>query len=63
MLMEELSLEGYMQGLSLTSSQHYGVGYGYVYRPQLERFTNTSIDLSTYRRDDYDDFVPHRNLM
>ena len=52
------SLEGHMQMLSLTSSQYYGVTYVHDYRPQLERSTSTSIYLSTYRRDDYDeDFV------
>ena len=29
--------------------------YIHDYRPQLERSTSTSIGLSTYRRDDYDD--------
>ena len=58
------SLEGHMQGLSLTSGQDYGVRYVHDYRPQLERYTSTSIGLSTYRRDNYDnDFVPHRNSM
>ena len=58
------SLEGHMQGLSLTSGQHYDVTYIYDYRPQLERSTSTSISLSTYRKDDYDDdFVLHRNSM
>ena len=42
-----------MLELSLTSAQYYDVRYGYNYRPQLERFTSTSIGLSTYRRDDY----------
>jgi len=50
--------------LSLTSDQHYGVTYVHDYRPQLEKSTSTSIGLSTYRRDEYDDdFVPHRNSM
>ena len=58
------SLEGHMQMLSLTSGQYYGVTYVHDYRLQLKRFTSTSIGLSTYRRDDYnDDFVPHRNSM
>jgi len=57
------SLEGHMQMLSLKSGQHYGVTYAHDYRPQLERSTSTSISLSTYRRDDYDDFVPHHNSM
>ena len=58
------SLKGHIQMLSLTSGQHYGVTYIHDYRPQLERSTSTSIGLSTYRRDDYDDdFVPHRNSM
>ena len=56
------SLESHTQGLSLTSNQHYGVGYGYDYRPQLERSTSISIGLSTYRKDYYD-FMPHRNSM
>ena len=43
--------------LSLKSGQHYGVTYVHDYRPQLERFTSTSIGLSTYHKDDYDDFV------
>ena len=56
------SLKGHVQILSLTSGQHYGVPYIHDYRPQLERFTSTSIDLSTYRRDDYDDdFVSNHN--
>ena len=33
------SLEGHIQGLSLTSSQHYGVEYGYDHKSQLERST------------------------
>jgi len=37
------SLEGYMHGLCLTSDQYYGVGYGYVHEPQLERSVSTSI--------------------
>ena len=49
------SLERHMQVLSLTSGQHYGVTYVHDYRPQLERYMSTSISLSTYRRDDYDD--------
>jgi len=57
------SLEGHMQMLSLTSGQHYGVTYVHDYRPQLERYMSTSISLFTYRRDDYDDFVLHRNSM
>ena len=58
------SLKGHIQMLSLTSDQHYGLTYIHNYRPQLERSTSTSIGLSTYRRDDYDDdFVPHRNSM
>ena len=58
------SLEGRMQMLSLISGQHYGVTYVHDYRSQLERYMSTSIGLSTYRRDDYDDnFVPHRNSM
>ena len=61
---ETYSLEGHMQMLSLTSSQQYDVTYVHEYRSQLERSTSTSIGLSTYRRDDYDDdFVPHRNSM
>ena len=44
-----------MQGSNLTSDQYYGVGYGYDYIPQRERFTSTSISLSTYRGDDYND--------
>ena len=56
------SLERHMQMLSLTSGQHYGVTYVHDYRPQFERYMSTSIGLSTYRRDDYDDdCVPHRN--
>jgi len=40
------------------------VGYGYDYRPQRERSMSTSIDLSIYRENDYDDdFVSHRNSM
>ena len=58
------SLEGHMQMLSSKSSQEYGVTYVHDYRPQLERSTCTSIGLSTYCRDDYDDdFVPHLNLI
>ena len=58
------SLKCHIQMLSLTSGQHYGVTYIHDYRPQLERSMSTSIDLSTYRRDDYDDdFVPHHNSM
>ena len=58
------SLEGHMQMLSLTSCQHYGVTYVYDYKPQLERYMSINIDLSIYRRDDYDDdFVLHHNLM
>ena len=58
------SLKGHIQMLSLTLGQHYGVTYIHDYKPQLERSTSTSIGLSTYRRDDYDDnFMPHRNLM
>jgi len=48
------SLEGHIQGLSL-SDQYYGVRYGYDYRPQLKRSMSTSIGLSTFHRDDYDD--------
>ena len=56
------SLECHIQELSLTSSQHYGVGYGYSHRPQLERSASTGTDFSTFHRDDAnDDFVPHRN--
>ena len=43
--------------------QHYGVTYVYDYRPQLERSMSIIISSSTYRRDDYDDFVPPRNSM
>ena len=58
------SLKGHIQMLSLTLGQYYGVTYIHDYRSQLERSTSTSISLSTYRRDDYDDdFVPHRNSM
>ena len=61
---ETYNFEGHMQGLSLISSQHYGVTYVHDYIPQLERSTSTSIGLSTYSRDDYDDdFVSHRNSM
>ena len=49
------SLEGHMQMLSLKLGQYYGVTYVHNYKPQLERSTRTSIGLSTYRRDDYDD--------
>ena len=44
---ETYSLKGHMQGLSLTSAQHYDVGYIYDYRPQLERFTKRSTSTST----------------
>jgi len=37
------SLEDYMHGLCLISGQYYGVGYGYVHEPQLERSVSTSI--------------------
>ena len=37
------SLEGHMQMLSLTSSQHYGVTYVHDYKSQLERSTSASI--------------------
>ena len=58
------SLECHMQGLDLTSCQHYGVRYGCGHRPQLERSASTSTSFSTYRRDNYDDdFVPHHNSM
>ena len=58
------SLEGQIQGLDLTSGQHYGVKYDYDNRSQLERSANTSIGFSAYRKDDYDDDVmPHRNSM
>ena len=57
------SLEGHMQMLILTSGQHYGVTYVHDYRSQLDRSMSTSIGLSTYRRDDYDDFVFHHNSM
>ena len=58
------SFEGHMQMLSLTSDQHYGVTYVHDYKPQLEIYMSTSIGLSTYRRDDYDDdFVLHHNSM
>ena len=58
------SLEGHMQMLSLASGQHYGVTYVHDYISQLDRSTSTSIGLSTYRRDDYDDdFMSHRNSM
>ena len=57
------SLEGHMQGLCLTSSQHYGVGYGFDHRPQLEKSAGISTGFSTYCRDDYDDFVFHHNLI
>ena len=36
------SLEGHIQGLSLTSDQHYSVGYCYGHILQLERFASTS---------------------
>ena len=50
--------------LCLTLGQHNGVTYVHDYRPQFEKFTSTSIGLSTYRRDDYDDdCVSHRNSM
>ena len=58
------SLKGYIQMLSLTSGQHYVVTYVHDYRPQFKRYMSTNIDLSTYRRDDYDDdFVLHCNSM
>ena len=40
-----------MQGLGLTASQHYGVGYDYGHKAQLERSASTITDFSTYWRD------------
>ena len=60
---ETYSLKGYIQMLSLTSNQHYGVTYIHDYILQLKRSTSNSINLSTYPRDDYDDFLLHSNSM
>ena len=38
---ETYNLEGHMQVLNLTSSQHYGLGYGYDHIPQLDRSSST----------------------
>jgi len=36
------NLEGRVQDLDLTSSRHYGMGYGYGQMPQLEKSASTS---------------------
>ena len=56
------NLEGRVQDLDLTSSRHYGMGYGYGQMPQLEKSASTSQTSTSAEYQDFGYYHPSADI-